>query len=75
MGKIELHVSGITCCGCINGVRRALSVLYGVDDVEVDMATGIVTVAIDENRVTFAVLADAIKSAGFEVSDSDAVAA
>lgn len=75
MSRIELHVSGITCCGCINGIRRTLSILYGVDDVEVNMATGIVTVSVDEGRVSFAVLADAIKSAGFDVLDGKAVTA
>ena len=42
--EIELTVDGITCCASVKGVKKALNVLYGVDDVEVNMSAGKVVV-------------------------------
>ena len=61
-------VSGMTCQHCVNAVTGELSSLDGVDDVRVDLGTGVVTVTsaqpLDENDVRAAV-----DEAGYELAD------
>ncbi|MFI9507717.1 heavy metal-associated domain-containing protein [Nocardia sp. NPDC052566] len=56
---ITVTVSGMTCGGCANKVRGAVESLPGVTDVEVDLATGTVTVdgdaSVERDTVTAAV--------------------
>jgi copper chaperone len=62
-------VSGMTCQHCVNAVTGELSSLDGVDDVLVDLGTGVVTVTsaqpLDENDVRAAV-----DEAGYELADA-----
>jgi copper chaperone len=62
-------VSGMTCQHCVNAVTGELSSLDGVDDVRVDLGTGVVTVTsaqpLDENDVRAAV-----DEAGYELADA-----
>lgn len=67
MTEIQLNVMGITCCGCVKGIQKALSVLYGVDDIDVDISSGTVTVTGDEAKLSRALLVEAIQSVGFSV--------
>ncbi len=64
---IELNVDGITCCGCVVGVKKALNVLYGVREVEVKMSAGQVVVKGDGENMTQEKLASALRVAGFSV--------
>ena len=62
-------VSGMTCQHCVNAVTGELSSLTGVDDVQVDLGSGAVTVTsaapLDEADVRAAV-----DEAGYELADA-----
>jgi copper chaperone len=62
-------VSGMTCQHCVSAVTGELSSLDGVDDVQVDLGTGVVTVTsaapLDESDVRAAV-----DEAGYELADA-----
>ncbi len=65
--EIELTVDGITCCASVKGVKKALNVLYGVDDVEVNMSAGKVVVKGTGEQFTRKKLESALGVAGFTV--------
>ncbi|TVT62632.1 heavy-metal-associated domain-containing protein [Amycolatopsis rhizosphaerae] len=66
MSTAVYTVKGMTCSGCMNKVTTAVTGVAGITDVDVDIATGEVTVTsdapIDERQVT-----TAIAGAGYEV--------
>ncbi|EHR59183.1 heavy-metal-associated domain-containing protein [Saccharomonospora cyanea] len=60
-------VKGMTCSGCMAKVTNAVTSVAGVDDVDVDITTGEVTVLSDapvDDRLVRA----AINQAGYEVA-------
>jgi copper chaperone len=57
---ITLNVSGMTCGGCENAVKRALGRLAGVEQADASHAAGRVTVTFDDARVTTKQLRDGI---------------
>jgi copper chaperone CopZ len=61
---IELKVTGMTCGGCVNSVKRAINREFPEADVQVDLDTGLVRVQgqVDAERAALS-----IKNAGFEV--------
>jgi len=59
-------VVGMTCSHCVNAVRSEISEVAGVTDVDVDLATGSVTVASD-GAVDPQAVAAAVAEAGYEV--------
>lgn len=60
-----LKVTGMTCGGCVASVKRALAELAAGTPVEIDLATGEVTIAdnIDRKRAIAA-----IEDAGYDVA-------
>lgn len=67
VNSITLNVTGMTCMGCVNSVKKLLSALDGVQTVEVDLASGLVTVAYDAARCTPASMQEAIEGGGYKV--------
>jgi copper ion binding protein len=60
------HVVGMTCSHCVNAVTQEISKLEGVTRVEIDLASGSVT--IESNQpVEPASVAAAVDEAGYEV--------
>lgn len=59
-------VTGMTCDHCVRAVTAEVSMLPGVTDVEVDLATGRVRVRSDQALDDAAVEA-AVEEAGYEV--------
>jgi len=59
-------VDGMTCGGCVNNVAGELQRLAGVSDVDVDLASGVVTITSD-GPVTADAVAAAVRDAGYEV--------
>lgn len=57
-------VNGMTCGHCVASVREEVGELAGVTDVEVDLATGRLTVTGD---ATAAQVAAAVDEAGYEL--------
>lgn len=64
-------VGGMTCGGCANGVRGALSRLNGVSGATVDLTFATATVAYDLAIVGPAELQQAVAEAGFTLKERD----
>jgi copper ion binding protein len=60
-------VTGMTCDHCVRAVTDEVSRLVGVDQVEVDLARGVVTVHSD-GPVDHAAIRAAVDAAGYEVA-------
>ena len=59
-------VKGMTCGHCVNAVSTEIAKLSGVTDVDVDLATGAVTVT-SSAPLAASDVASAVDEAGFEV--------
>jgi copper chaperone len=59
-------VKGMTCGHCVSSVTEEVTEIPGVTGVEVDLATGLVTVGSD-GPIDGAAVAAAVKEAGYEV--------
>lgn len=68
MNEITLSVTGMTCGGCVNSVKRVLAVLPGVQSVDVSLEPGEARVTYDAARIDRAALIQAIIDAGFGVA-------
>lgn len=62
--ETKLSVPSIVCGGCASGIKKALGKVSGIEKVEVDVATKIVTVEHNE-EVSREKLADVLDDAGF----------
>jgi copper chaperone len=60
-------VQGMTCAHCVQAVTAELTKLPGVSSVGVDLATGFVSVASNE-QLNRAAVADAVDEAGYELA-------
>ncbi|TYB51841.1 heavy-metal-associated domain-containing protein [Nonomuraea sp. PA05] len=61
-------VNGMTCGHCVSSVKEEVSEVGGVTNVEVDLATGLLTVG-SEGPVDRAKIAAAVEEAGYELAD------
>jgi copper ion binding protein len=60
-------VTGMTCAHCVNSVGAEVGQLPGVTDVQVDLASGAVTVTSDQ-AFDDAAVAGAVAEAGYELA-------
>ena len=67
METITLDVKGITCMGCVASVKRVLSPITGVSQVDVVLETGKVSVSYDAALAQPAQFKEAIQDAGYQV--------
>jgi copper chaperone len=58
-------VSGMTCGHCVLSVREEVAAIDGVQSVDVDLASGQLSVRSD--RIDEAAVADAVAEAGYEL--------
>ena len=68
MKKIEIKVKGMVCEGCENRIQNALKKINGVENVEANHQTGIVTVTFKENLEENQIK-EKIKELDFEVEE------
>jgi copper ion binding protein len=68
MEHLTLTVNGMTCGGCENAVKRAVSRLEGVTSVTASHSDNRVAVEFDAGKVDRAAIADAITKAGYAVA-------
>lgn len=61
-------VKGMTCSGCMNKVTDAVTSVEGVDDVDIDISNGEVTV-ISEVPVDGRLIRAAINNVGYQLTD------
>ncbi len=67
MTTITLNIQGMTCGGCVNGVKRVLTNFSGVRQVEVSLEKGRATIEYDPAQVLPEQLKAAIGDAGYDV--------
>lgn len=63
--EITLTVEGMSCSACERHVNTALRELDGVEDVDVDLDTGRVTVKHDPDRAAVEAMLVALEEAGY----------
>ncbi|WP_431896389.1 heavy-metal-associated domain-containing protein [Nonomuraea sp. bgisy101] len=68
MATTTYTVTGMTCGHCVSSVKEEVSEVTGVTGVEVDLATGLLTVQSD-NPVEAGQIAAAVEAAGYEVAN------
>jgi copper ion binding protein len=68
MERVTLQVTGMTCGGCENAVKRAVARLEGVSNVTASHADNQVTVEYDHTLVDRTKIATAIAKAGYTAS-------
>ncbi|MHC3438008.1 heavy-metal-associated domain-containing protein [Natrialbaceae archaeon A-gly3] len=68
MEETALEVDGMACGGCEENVKDALEALAGVSSVSADHEQDRVRVEHDASTVDVDAIADAIESAGYNVS-------
>ena len=68
MEHLELNVTGMTCGGCENAVRRVVSSIDGVASVQASHQANRVTVEYDAAKADRAAIAQAIQNAGYNVT-------
>jgi copper chaperone CopZ len=66
MSTTTYTVSGMTCGHCVNAVTSEIKQLDGVSDVQIDLASGAVTVT-SEAPLDDAAVAAAVDEAGYQV--------
>ena len=60
-------VTGMTCDGCENAVKRTLQQLPGVDDVKASHSENLVGITFDPDKVDAATIKERIAGLGYEV--------
>jgi copper chaperone CopZ len=65
--SLTLTVTGMTCGGCENAVKRALSMLEGVDAVTASHAGNSVSVTHDPAKVSVEAIQQKIEALGYHV--------
>lgn len=68
MSTATFTVLGMTCGHCVSSVTEEVTGLPGVTDIDVDLATGELTVTSDDPVDTTNVVA-AVQEAGYQVAD------
>ncbi|GAA3235682.1 heavy-metal-associated domain-containing protein [Nonomuraea helvata] len=68
MATATYTVTGMTCGHCVSSVKEEVGEVAGVTSVEVDLASGLLTVASD-GPVEAAAIVAAVKEAGYEVAN------
>ena len=68
MKSITLHVTGMTCGGCVKSVTRVLEELNGVEKAVVTL-DGKAVITFDESAVSIPQLIETIEDAGFYATE------
>jgi copper chaperone len=68
MSTATYTVKGMTCGHCVSSVKEEVSEVAGVTNVEVDLATGLLTVD-SEGSIEPAKIVAAVEEAGYEVAN------
>jgi copper chaperone len=68
METTVLKISGMTCMGCVNSVKKVLNAVDGVQSSEVSLEKAQATVVYDAGRAQPAQFKRAVEDAGFEAA-------
>lgn len=70
----ELTVEGLACPFCAYGLERQLTKIGGIEDIAVDIGTGVATVRTEDGVALDRPTAEkAVKTAGFTLKDFDEI--
>jgi copper chaperone len=69
MNTLNLTVTGMSCMGCVNSVKNLLSTLPAVSNIQVDLASGRVSLEHDPARTDAEAIRQAIRAGGYGVAD------
>lgn len=69
MNTLSLSVTGMSCMGCVNSVKNLLSALPGVANIQIDLASGQVSLDHDPARTSRETICQAIRDGGYQVAD------
>jgi copper chaperone len=64
---VQLKVTGMSCDGCANSVKKSIQRVYPEANVDVDLATGRVSVNVASDNLDVSQIDKAIRLAGFGV--------
>ncbi|WKG01988.1 heavy-metal-associated domain-containing protein [Mycolicibacterium sp. HK-90] len=67
MNSQTVTVTGMTCGHCATSVREEVGAIPGVQGVDVDLATGLVTIN-SESRLDPVAINDAVVEAGYSIA-------
>ena len=67
MSTITVTVTGMTCGHCATSVREEVGSIPGVNAVDVDLGTGVVTVA-SESPIEDDAIKSAVEEAGYQLA-------
>jgi len=65
--EVTMCVNGMSCGMCEASVKKAVYALAGVDKVNVELRSKLVTVQFDADKVNEAAIKDAISEQGYDV--------
>jgi copper chaperone len=65
--ELVLNVEGMSCQHCVNSIKKAVGVIKGVSNVEVDLDKKTVTTSYDADKVNMEDIKEAIEDQGYEV--------
>ncbi|MFZ2175309.1 MAG: heavy metal-associated domain-containing protein [Rhodococcus sp. (in: high G+C Gram-positive bacteria)] len=68
MSTATITVTGMTCDHCVSSVSEEIGAIPGVTSVDVDLASGKVTIE-SEDPLDPGAVSDAVQEAGYEVAD------
>ncbi|MEV8637168.1 heavy-metal-associated domain-containing protein [Streptosporangium sp. NPDC051023] len=68
MSTTTYTVQGMTCGHCVSSVKEEIGEVPGITGVDVDLATGLVTVS-GEGPISDDAIRAAVETAGYEVVD------
>jgi len=68
MNTLILNVTGMSCMGCVNSVKNLVSVLPGIANIEIDLASGRVEVKHDPAQTDAAAIRAAIEDGGYGIA-------
>lgn len=68
----ELRVGGMDCPSCAEDIRRSLASLEGIQDVQVDVVGGKVSVSYADGKLARGDIAGAIRRVGYRVEEGEA---
>ncbi len=68
MNTLILNVTGMSCMGCVNSVKKLVSVLPGIANIEIDLASGRVEVKHDPAQTDAAAIRAAIEDGGYGIA-------
>ena len=72
---ISLDVEGMTCASCVNRVERFVQRVDGVSEANVNLATERARIQFDSAVASVDALKDAVRAAGYDVREPEAIAA